>query len=351
MSSASSGTITLESYLSSVYSSSTVSSNSTVSSSTDGCVECSNNSTTCPVCEDDEYCVTTSLTCSECPRTYCAKKSTTSSGAASTSTVGSSSSSSSSSTKVGAIVGGVVGGVAFLAVLVALGLFYYKYYTRKRSAMASEDQFSEKPPMLRDPSNPGLMKRRNRNSAATIQTSTASNILPVAYIPGVTTSSLAKKNQRKASPLSSRRYYNDSDRKSHITLGSSILGEDEEELINRNNEAKSWPNPPERPEDLDLTTAIRAKPKLVQIDELGEEDDDDMQKHLSSTTVSSVNKTTYHDSQQRNSPFSSLDDVHTDSAESSNQSRATSSDDHSDSDSDGSFILDVEMPGAPNRIM
>lgn len=130
--------------------------------------------------------------------------------------------------------------------------------------------------------------KRNRSSAATVQTSTASNIIPVAYIPGVTTN-LTKKNLRKGQGRGSRRFYQDSDRKSHITLGSSILGGDEDDddelqqnlqdlneeesgsfAGNNNNGAGATNN---------MTTAIRARPKLVQIDETAEEDEDENANH------------------------------------------------------------------------
>lgn len=273
---------------------------SSSSSLQNGCVSCDNN-VSCPKCADDEYCVTTSLTCTQCPRTYCEKKASSSSGGgsspASSSLIASpSSSSSSSSNKVGPIVGGVVGGVAGVLIIAVLAFMYYRYYKRKRSALPPDSEYMEKDmhPVVSgggSPLHPGMLRsgstnsahvrarnKRNRSSAATIQTSTASNIIPVAYIPGVTTN-LTKKNLRKGPGRGGRKFYQDSDRKSHITLGSSILGDDDDDDDDVDNvdsvrAAATGDKGRDSPgsDGPNLTTAIRARPKLVQIDELAEEE-------------------------------------------------------------------------------
>lgn len=274
---------------------------SSSSSLQNGCVSCDNN-VSCPKCADDEYCVTTSLTCTQCPRTYCEKKASSSSDGgsspASSSLIASpSSSSSSSSNKVGPIVGGVVGGVAAVLIIAVLAFMYYRYYKRKRSALPPDSEYMEKDmhPVVSgggSPLHPGMLRsgstnsahvrarnKRNRSSAATIQTSTASNIIPVAYIPGVTTN-LTKKNLRKGPGRGGRKFYQDSDRKSHITLGSSILGDDDDDddddvdNVDSVRAAATGDKGRDSPgsDGPNLTTAIRARPKLVQIDELAEEE-------------------------------------------------------------------------------
>lgn len=235
----------------------------------------------------------------------------------------------------------------------------------------------EKPAMLREISTGSGSRprnRRNRNSAATIQTSTASNIIPVAYIPGVTTN-LTKKNLRKGGRLG-RKYYQDSDRKSHITLGSSILGDDDDELLNRDRDAQEWGtdgsvSTNKNSEGPDLTTAIRARPKLVQIDELAEDDDDDEEEeekqegreqaqiqhalHTHGSDTSATHGLPQYLSSELQS--SSQQGVRRASTTSSNDPRDPFQTDRSrdetfnssDSNSEGSFILDVEMPDLPKN--
>ncbi|KAL3237570.1 Opy2p [Nakaseomyces bracarensis] len=117
----------------------------------------------------------------------------------------------------------------------------------------------------------------------TIHTKASSNILPIAYIPGVTIT------QGRASR--GRSNMNHDDIMSHITLGSSILGSEDNydletlpiqvmgsnnnngsnpQLVNNpglsiSNEALTVKKDKDMHNDLSLTTAIRAKPKLVAI--------------------------------------------------------------------------------------
>lgn len=362
--------------------SSTVSSSSAKATSAgSGCVSCPQGSPSCPVCADDEYCAVSLLSCTQCPQTYCTKKkgsvSESSAAASASNSSGASSGSKNASARVGGIVGGVVGGVALIAALLLLWL-YFKYWRKSRSrnkdvVIAREEYAGEydddkekdgfreagagagaggaEGSSLRD--SRALYQARNRSSAAT-QMTKASNILPIAYIPGVTAGS---RSQHKLPPLP-RHLLRNGDTRSHITLGSSILGggdDDRESLIDLpledSREGTSAASPAaegvysgvnaEHVTSQDaLTTAIRARPKLVQISEedeehgnssSGEAEDTHSGKHFGVTTVLL----------RSSGDTSRQDDTAEDVPQSDNDDR-----DSSDDDDDGSFILDVGMQGS-----
>ncbi|GAM41092.1 hypothetical protein TCE0_041f13953 [Talaromyces pinophilus] len=127
------------------------------------CVTC----TTEPVCNcaAGETCVESSRTCTECPTTSCLP-------AASTST---STPSSGGGTNTGAIAGGVVGGL----VAIAIGVFLFWWFViRKRRQEQAAQQ----------PAEPSIRHERSRSmqSIASTVLTRASNVIQIAYIPGVT---------------------------------------------------------------------------------------------------------------------------------------------------------------------
>lgn len=367
----------------------TTSSNSATTSAGSGCVTCTGD-VACPVCDDDEYCVLTLLTCSECPRTYCAKKSSSALQSNSSSTT-SGSSSHSSSAKVGGIVGGVVGGVAALAIALLLYL-YLKYWSkgkrRTRNLLVAHEEYGDTSDV--DPSatpsdkphtqgSQPMLEPRNRSSAATAVTK-ASNILPIAYIPGVTA---GKRGLAKPHPPLPKHLLRSGDTRSHITLGSSILGDDDDDdegdnaaigaaaAAARNISSTSTPSLSEKQSpvgaDDALTTAIRARPRLVQIseEEDGAEDDDEspvekeepsekehtvttLHLHTSdddehSLTLGSYPATEPQQSVRANQDNSDDADNERD-LQNSGDADDDGDDDGDDDDDDGSFILDVEVP-------
>ncbi|EJS41353.1 opy2p [Saccharomyces arboricola H-6] len=342
--------------------SSTATSSTSAARGSDGCVIC-NSVASCPVCASGEYCVMTSLTCDSCSYTYCAKQSDSQLSSL-TSSSASASSSSGSSGKSGKIIGftvGIVGGV-MLIVLVSLFFINKKYWRPKRQrnkALKLEEEsgnygnndgyfeagddydddddddgddddddgdedddgnddaemrkkethntFSAPlaPPILNVPG--------NRSSTSTTRTR-ASNILPIAYIPGVTSGLTADKLQSKLRS-SIKRQNAAGDIRSHITLGSSILdGLDEEDEEHNLGYNKGMHN---KDSDGNLITAIRAKPKLVQITE--EESDKEIQ---------------------------DLDIIEeqSETGEVTEELTHIQNNNNDDDDDEGSFILDLEIP-------
>jgi len=134
------------------------------------CVQCPPDPPVCPSCAVDETCSLTAQSCDSCASTTCVS-------------IGSlpGQSAPKQSTPVGPIVGGVVGGVLFLA---AIAFLVYRFYFRKRRQVPAWD-----PPEKRDPSTLSRGDRqstRSANSVASTVFTRASNVIQIAYIPGVT---------------------------------------------------------------------------------------------------------------------------------------------------------------------
>ncbi|KAK9459392.1 uncharacterized protein V1516DRAFT_679788 [Lipomyces oligophaga] len=167
-----------------------------------GCVSCNSTSNvSCTTCSDDETCQLTLQTCSTCSTTYCIA------GADSSASAEASSSAAAASgrkggTNVGAIVGGTVGGLAAIAII-AIALFFF--YRRKRvqrgslvdpMTMTDYVDDEEKPSSPRsDDMNDSILHygsnpeaAQSSHTVASIASSAvtrASNVIPIAYIPGV----------------------------------------------------------------------------------------------------------------------------------------------------------------------
>jgi len=134
------------------------------------CVECPPDPPTCPSCSVDETCSLSAQSCDSCASTTCVK-------------IGSlpGQTAPKKSTPVGPIVGGVIGGVAILAVIVYL---VYRFYFRKKTRAPVWD-----PPEKRDQSTLSRGDRQSTRSGHSIASTVltrASNVIQIAYIPGVT---------------------------------------------------------------------------------------------------------------------------------------------------------------------
>ena len=261
--------------------SSLVSSVKATATQANGCVECP--SVSCPDCGDNYYCVKTTLTCTQCPITYCVKKQT----------LPSSSTSTSHKSNKGAIAGGVVGGVIGGVLIISLIIYYFRrskkrnaYERRSKSASTGHhsDIFDEGKsgsyyetggngypdddneiddlfgldeydnsrnrtgsnyfattggntlrssniekddvlgvlPLTHDVL--GKNKRKRNDETSSVSTGNASNVIPVGYIPGIKSNGLRglKQGSKKNIP---------DELKSHYTLGSSILGDMNEDNV------------------------------------------------------------------------------------------------------------------------
>lgn len=142
------------------------------------CVECPPVTPTCPSCATDETCLLQAESCDACPSAICVKATTL---------PGQAEQRRASSTP--AIAGGVVGGV--VAIVIVTFLIWW-YCIRKRRQQWDEQGWTET-----DQSIKGVEKRdqtgmsrgareSTRSSIASTARTRASNIIQIAYIPGVT---------------------------------------------------------------------------------------------------------------------------------------------------------------------
>ncbi|KIY03075.1 uncharacterized protein Z520_01542 [Fonsecaea multimorphosa CBS 102226] len=134
------------------------------------CVQCPPDPPSCPACGADETCSLTAQSCDSCASTTCVK-------------IGSlpGQSAPKKSTPVGPIVGGVVGGIVLLAAILYL---VYRFRIRKKRRAPAWD-----PPEKRDQSTLHRGDRQSTRSAHSIASTVltrASNVIQIAYIPGVT---------------------------------------------------------------------------------------------------------------------------------------------------------------------
>lgn len=146
------------------------------------CVQCDTSKhLVCPTCAADEECQFHYPTdCTTCASAYCAK----------TETVAPPSSSSNSSPSVGAIAGGVVGGVIAIAIITYL---VWRFFIKTKRQPIEQETWDDDPDHARDLAEKTFAQRRDQRAsthtvgsiASTVLTR-ASNIIQIAYIPGVT---------------------------------------------------------------------------------------------------------------------------------------------------------------------
>lgn len=153
------------------------------------CVVCPNTSPSCPVCNSDEVCRQTAASCTSCASASCVKQSL--SGITSTS------SSSSSGPNVGAIVGGVIGGCVGISIIAFL-IWKFVLKGRRHEVEPEQEYFDEEddiaPEKLQGPGSFLRMREAGSSRASTHTVGSlastvltrASNIIQIAYIPGVT---------------------------------------------------------------------------------------------------------------------------------------------------------------------
>lgn len=187
------------------------------------CVTCSS-TPKCPSCDDDEECVLTTQTCSTCPKTYCSKVS--------------SSLSSTDSSLTTSKIGGIAGGSAAFALIVVMCLGWWLLRRRRQKALASGELYKE-----------GASQRRLSGSSFATTTNNsiltrASNILNVAYIPGVKVrAATGTRNTPAASVYSKETYMSDLENAS-FHAGEVASKGTHAQLVNIDEEAYDYENGP-----------------------------------------------------------------------------------------------------------
>lgn len=132
------------------------------------CVQCGTSAPPCPACEDGYTCTMISQSCTACASTKCIKTSVSNPQPAPSSGGGS---------NAGAIAGGVIGGIAFIAIVTFL--VWWFFIRKKRSIALKESNESQE-------KNTSRGAPQGRNSIASTVFTRASNVIQIAYIPGVT---------------------------------------------------------------------------------------------------------------------------------------------------------------------
>lgn len=140
------------------------------------CIQCPDETPTCPPCSNSEICSLVPTDCNTCAHMVCVRNP---------------SASTSSGPNVGAIAGGVVGGVAFISI--AVFLLWFLWIRKKRAQQEAEAEEWEEDDIAQQKSlhhfqamHQDAASTRTRGSLANSILSRASNIIQIAYIPGVT---------------------------------------------------------------------------------------------------------------------------------------------------------------------
>ncbi|KAG4430098.1 hypothetical protein IFR05_014424 [Cadophora sp. M221] len=148
------------------------------------CVECGPETPSCPdTCPDGQICSLVPPTCNQCQKTACVASS------AAPSTISTSTKSSSSGPNVGAIAGGIIGGVAVIAVVTYL---VWRFCIKTKRQQYEQENWAEDPDEALEAEKDFTMRRDARASTHTVASiastvlTRASNIIQIAYIPGVT---------------------------------------------------------------------------------------------------------------------------------------------------------------------
>ncbi|GES61264.1 hypothetical protein ATEIFO6365_0006072300 [Aspergillus terreus] len=141
------------------------------------CVECSSSAPACPSCEDGYTCTMISRSCDQCATTKCIRTSTSSSSD------DSQDSSSGGGSNAGAIAGGVIGGVAAVAIITFL---VWWFVIRKKRKEYAQQGGNEAEKSNNSAFNDARNSRKSTHSIASTVLTRASNVIQIAYIPGVT---------------------------------------------------------------------------------------------------------------------------------------------------------------------
>ncbi|KAF9891917.1 hypothetical protein FE257_002880 [Aspergillus nanangensis] len=139
------------------------------------CIECETAAPECPACKPGSTCTMISRSCDQCATTKCIQTSTSSnSGSQDNSSDGGGS-------NAGAIAGGVIGGLAFIGIVTFLVWWFFIRKKRKEYDQQRGDG-SEKSSSFND----ARQARKSTQSIASTVLTRASNVIQIAYIPGVT---------------------------------------------------------------------------------------------------------------------------------------------------------------------
>ncbi|KAL2814174.1 hypothetical protein BJX63DRAFT_205427 [Aspergillus granulosus] len=137
------------------------------------CKECPSSAPPCPVCPSGTRCTMIAQSCTQCASMECVE--------IPSSSTDSQDGSSGGGTNTGAIAGGVIGGVAVVGLVVFL---IWWFVIRKKRNQQRENASEKASSYVADPAS-GQSRKSTHSIASTVLTR-ASNVIQIAYIPGVT---------------------------------------------------------------------------------------------------------------------------------------------------------------------
>lgn len=140
------------------------------------CLACPSDTPSCPSCGGDSVCSLIPQSCSQCAHATCVPKGVT---------VGNTQS---SGPNVGAIAGGVVGGVALIAIVTFAIWWFIIRPKREQEDLEEEWEADEHPSELKNQFGEQRGARASVHTTHSVSSvlSRASNMIPIAFIPGVT---------------------------------------------------------------------------------------------------------------------------------------------------------------------
>lgn len=163
------------------------------------CVECDSPAPECPQCPAGQQCQLVAASCDTCAKSTCSTPPST----GSTSTPGSGDDKGGSSA-TGAIAGGVVGGVVVIVVITYL---VWRFCIKKRREAYEESEWRKSGPLTEKDGDEFATQRNIRASTHTVGSiassvlTRASNVIQIAYIPGVTNRSMESSPDLLAPPV------------------------------------------------------------------------------------------------------------------------------------------------------
>ncbi|KAI9796834.1 MAG: hypothetical protein M1825_006501 [Sarcosagium campestre] len=147
------------------------------------CIECEDKFPDCPECPAGKTCSLSIGTCSTCSVTSCVSDSS------SVASTGTPSGPTKSGANIGGIAGGVIGGLVLVAIIV---YFTWRFCIKNRRHEFAEDEWPEEEHIQNEKSADFNRRRDDRASTHTVGSiastvfTRASNVIQIAYIPGVT---------------------------------------------------------------------------------------------------------------------------------------------------------------------
>lgn len=258
----------------------------------DGCIDVSKcDKPKCPSCKSGQVCTFTPASCDECSKGLCVDdplaKNNDDSSSKDDGDSKDDDGGGDSGSKAGGIAGGVIGGVVVIGLIVGF-ILWKKYYSKARIEQARNSKSDELGPLDADAATVEKDKRYTQNSFMSVNTSNtrSSNIIPIAYIPGVQNrQSSATSNGGDVPPMPdiNSTMYGDQFFSADDILRNSHLTE-----YNRGSFATDYYRGSTAVIDDTMMTAVTVKPNLVTLNDTGNNNNNTSESNSANSSTASV---------------------------------------------------------------